>query len=146
MEAPQEMDSAKKLTQEEFTSNLEPRLKSPELRAARKQLLSQKDIKSRQRELGEPPWLATVSRLAISDRPVRIASRANSPQGSGVYRINNLVRRAPLRRMAAVLKSTSSSHPGAQARRNIGVLMRASGKRFIVETRSLRYENAAYGD
>ena len=45
-------------------------------------------------KLGEPRWVATVSRLDICARLAKIASRIKSRRRSDVYRINELVRAA----------------------------------------------------
>ena len=66
------------LTQGGFTKNPQPLPTTPELRAARQQLLSPEGIHLRQCKLGELRWLATVSRPEISARLARIASPISS--------------------------------------------------------------------
>ena len=54
----------------------------------------------------------------------RIASRAISPQGSDVYRIDDPAIKVQVWQKAVDLKYTSSCHPGAQARGDIDGRMR----------------------
>ena len=84
------------LTQADFKKNLQPLPATLKLRAARHQLLSPEDVKSRQCKLGELCWFATVYRPDICARLARIASRINSLRGRDVYRINDLVKTAEL--------------------------------------------------
>ena len=100
MEFPKRGDFSAKSNQEEFTKNLKPPLTSPELWAARQQPLSPEALKLRRRKSGEVCWLATYSRPDSRARLVRIAFQDNSLQGSGVSRINNLVKTAGVRQQA----------------------------------------------
>ena len=79
------------LTRDEFARNSNPLPPSPQAWVARRKTLSIEDVKLRRRNLGEPGWLASVSRPDICARPPRIAPRVNSLQGRGVYGINDLV-------------------------------------------------------
>ena len=99
-------------TQGEFAKNLQPLPATPKLWAPRQQLLSPEDVKLRQCKLGELRRPANVSRPVICAPVARIASRINSLQGSEVYRINDLVETAKLRKKATVLKYRSSSQVG----------------------------------
>ena len=80
------------LTQGDFTKNLQSPGTSPQLWAARQQLLSPEDVKLRQCKLGELCWLASAFRPVIRARLARIASRISSPRGGDVHRINDLVK------------------------------------------------------
>ena len=104
MEVEQADNFSVTLTQAHLTRNLQPLGTSPELRAARQKLPSPEDVKLRQCKLGEPCWLATVSRPDICARLARIASRINSLQGAAVYRIRDLVKTAKKWQRATVLK------------------------------------------
>ena len=118
-----------------------------ELWAARRQLLSQEDIKLRHRELGELYSLATVSRPIICARLATITSRVDSLRGSGVYRINDRVGSVHVWRKAAVLRYASSCPPGAQARGDIDGRMRARGEEIQCGAVPFAgWSGAAYGD
>ena len=116
MVLPRGDDFSVQTTQEDFRKNLRRLPTSPELRAARQQPLSPEAVKLRQCKLGELFCVAAFSRLDICDRLARIASLANSLQGSDVYRASNLVTTVPARRQAAILKCASSPYPGPPAR------------------------------
>ena len=63
-------------------------------------------------KIGELCWLARVSRPDICARLARIASGANSSQGSDVYRIDDIVWTIKVLRKAIFLKYRSASHMG----------------------------------
>ena len=107
----EEKDFAATLTQEDFTNNLKTLPTSPELWAGRKEPLPLDETDLRRRKMGEPCWVATVSRPDVRARLARIASRINSLCGSDVYRINELVREVKKWQKATVLKDASSSRP-----------------------------------
>ena len=135
MEAPRGNDFSVKVNQEEFAKNLKPIPTSLGLRAARQRTLPLEASKLRQCNLGELFWLAAISRPETRSRPARIAYRANSLQGSNVYRTEDLVETAKVWRQATTLKYASSPHPGL---RRAGALVAecASGeKRCIVKLR-----------
>ena len=116
MVLPRGDDFSVQTTQEDFRKNVRRLPTSPELRAARQQPLSPEAVKLRQCKFGELFGVAAFSRLDICDRLARIASLANSSQGSDVYRASNLVTTVPARRQAAILKCASSPYPGPPAR------------------------------
>ena len=91
------------LTQDDFAKNLRPLPTSPQLRAARQKMLALEDVKLRQCELGEPSWLATVTRPDICACAARFASQMKSLKGSDVYRINDLAGAAEVWQQAAIL-------------------------------------------
>ena len=91
MELPQEKDFPATLTQEDFTGNLEPFPKSPELRAGRKNPLAMDETKLLPCKLGELRSAAAVSLPDIYARLARIALRVNAHCGGDVNRINKLV-------------------------------------------------------
>ena len=104
MELVRGSDFSATLTQDEFARNLKPLLISPQLWADRQKTLSIQEIKLRQRKLGELRRPAMVPRPDICMRLARLASRANSSQGSDEYRINDLVKTVNVWHEAAILR------------------------------------------
>ena len=94
VEEPQENDFSVKLNQEEFAKNLNPLITSTGQRAARQRTLSPGDIQLRKRKFGQFCWLGAVPKPDTCAGLARIASRANSLQGSDVYRISDLAKTA----------------------------------------------------
>ena len=109
MELVQDITFSVTLTRGDFAKDLPPSPTTSKLWAARHLLMSPEDVHLRQCKLGELCWLATVSHPDICARLVRIASCINSPQGSDVYRINDLIKTVKLWRKAAISKYVSSS-------------------------------------
>ena len=93
----QEADFSEKPTQGEFAKNLTPLSTSPELWVSRQRPPASDEIKPRQCKLGGQCWLATVSRPDTHDRTVRSASRGDLPQGSDIYRIDDLAKTVQVR-------------------------------------------------
>ena len=81
-------DFSAHLAQESFAKAPKPMPTTPALWLARRRPFSFGDIEVRQSKLGEFCWPATVSRPDISACLALLAVRADSPQGSGIYRIN----------------------------------------------------------
>ena len=111
MKVAQGKDVSATLTQEDFSENLQRLPTSPERWAGRKNPLSTDGVKFRQCKLGELCWVAAASRPDICVRVARIALRINALCGSGVIRINEIVRAAKEWQQATVLKSASPSRP-----------------------------------
>ena len=92
-------------------------------------------------------WLATVSRPDICAHLAQLASKVNDLQGSGIYRINALIKTAKINQPRTILKYASSSFPlfpagvGKKGRR------RSNGERVHNGALSLvGWSDAAYGD
>ena len=135
------------LAQEMCPKNWSSLPTSPELWAARRQQLSPDAIKMRQCNLGELCWLATVSRPDIRAPLARIASRVNSRQGRGVYRINDPVGTVQLWQQETVLKCASSTYAGTRVRGDVGGKMRATAGRIHCGAIPLSgWSDAAIGD
>ena len=103
MELVQDDDLSVTLTQCEFAQSLEPLPTISQLWAARQKPLSLEDMKLRRCKRGECCWLASAPRPDISARLARIASRVNPPQGSDVYRMNDLAKTVEVWREATFL-------------------------------------------
>ena len=143
---PQENDFALRRTQEAFASNLKPLIASPELRAARRQLGSPGNGRLHRCKLGDLCRLATVDRPDICARSARIASRANSFQGSDIYCISDLVETVHVWRKAAVLRFASSPRLRVQARGDIDGRARVSGGRIHCGSMFAGRSDVANGD
>ena len=111
MELSQGSDFSVGSTQSAFTEGLLPMDTSPTLWANRQEPLVVEDKLSRQWKLGELCWLATASRPDICARLAHIASRVNMLQGSGIYRINDLIKSVKCWQPRMELKYASSSKP-----------------------------------
>ena len=112
MELAQDADFSATLTKKEFAQNLKRPPTTLQSWAAWQKTLSPEKIKLRQCKLRKLRWLAAASRPDICARSARIASRVNSPQGSDVYRINDLARTVEAWRKASTLKYWDPSDAG----------------------------------
>ena len=99
----QEADLPATLTQADFAKNLKPLPTSSSLRAGREESLSMGSITLRQRKSGEVCWATTVYLPDICARLARVAASIHPVCGSGVFRINELVRVAKDWRRATAL-------------------------------------------
>ena len=122
---------------------------SLELRAGRDRPLMEVETEMRQCKLGVTRWFAAASRPDICARLAKLASRINPLRGSGVYRINDLVRAAMGRQHGKMLEYASPSHlwgaPDFTGETTND--MRNRGKKIHCgATSSEEWSDAAYGD
>ena len=91
MELAQKADFSVELTQAEYTRQLQFLDTSPASWKRRRNPLPDEEKSLCQCKMGELCWLATVSRPDICARLAQLASKANGPQGSDIYRIKALI-------------------------------------------------------
>ena len=147
MELAQLPDFSATLTQEEFTSRLQPMETSPALLKRRQGPLSDEGKLLCQCKMGELCWLATASRPDICARLAQRTSKVSDLQGSDIYRINALIKNVKIDKSRTILKYASSSFPLFPAGPDRRGRPRSYGARLHTGTLSLEgWSDAAYGD
>ena len=82
-------DGSVEITQKTFTDLLCPIATSPSLRRVRNRALTDEELQTCQSKLGEPCWLATVSRPDICARLARFSANLSSLKVIDIYRIKH---------------------------------------------------------
>ena len=146
MEVSQATDAPVQMTQKNFTNAPQPIPTTPEMRASPRHPSSKKEVRICPCKLGGLCWSAAAPRADICARLAQLAARPHSPQGSEVYRSNDLENTVEKWQHATIFRNAPCSHyseftPGGAERR-----MRTGGEK--VHTGAMLFAgwpDAAYG-